>query len=135
MAPNSNLSPRCHSGGGSKMSSHQGGTHDRHSSSGKLSEFEYSALESMIAVLCCGPFFNEAGQSEEGPLYQFLDGLLESQEQRVSLQILPPFQKSRNASPPSTVTRLLGSFLRMTTRRHVSTKGLRRVSSARAHGR
>ena len=49
--------------------------------------------------------------------------------------VLPPFQKSRNASPQSTVTRSLGSFLRMTTRRLVSTKGLRRVSSARAHGR
>ena len=37
--------------------------------------------------------------------------------------ILPPFRKSRNASPPSTVTRSLGSFLPMTTRRSVSTKG------------
>ena len=51
------------------------------------------------------------------------------------VNLLPPFQKSRNASPQSTVTRSLGSFLRMTTRRLVSTKGLRRVSSARAHGR
>ena len=50
-------------------------------------------------------------------------------------EILPPFQKSRNTLPQSTVTWSLGSFLRMTTRRPVSTKGLRRVSSARAHGR
>ena len=31
--------------------------------------------------------------------------------------ILPPFQKSRNVLPRSTVTRSLGSFLRMATRR------------------
>ena len=49
-------------------------------------------------------------------------------------KVLPPFQKSRNASPKSTVTRLLGSFLRMTTRRPVPMKGLRLVSSAMAHG-
>ena len=33
-------------------------------------------------------------------------------------KVLPPFQKSRNASPQSTVTRSLGSFLRMM-RRHL----------------
>ena len=49
--------------------------------------------------------------------------------------LLPPFQKSRNASPQSTVTGSLGSFLRMTTRSPVLTMGLHRVSSARAHGR
>ena len=48
--------------------------------------------------------------------------------------LLPPFQKSRNASPQSTVTGSLGSFLRMTTRRPFSMKGQRLVSSARAHG-
>ena len=52
-------------------------------SSAKMTEFEYSALESMIAVLCCGPFFNDSGHSEDGPLYQFLDSLLESKDQRV----------------------------------------------------
>ena len=46
----------------------------------------------------------------------------------------PPFHKSRYALPQSTVTRSLVSFLRMTMRRPVPTKGLRRVSSARAHG-
>ena len=44
--------------------------------------------------------------------------------------ILPPFQKSGNASPTSTVTWSLRSFLRMTTRRPVSMKGLRCVSSS-----
>jgi len=43
-------------------------------------------------------------------------------------------KKSRNALPQCTVTRSLGSILRMATRRLVSTKGLRQVSSARAHG-
>ena len=52
---------------------------------GPPTEFEYSALESMISVLCCGPFFNESALSEDGPLYQFLDSLLESKDSRVSL--------------------------------------------------
>ena len=43
-------------------------------------------------------------------------------------------KKNRTALPQSMVTRSLGSFLRMTTRRVVSTKGLNRVSSGRAHG-
>ena len=45
------------------------------------------------------------------------------------------FKKVGNALPKSTVTWSLGSFLPMTTRCPVSTKGLRQVSSARAHGR
>jgi len=50
-------------------------------------------------------------------------------------ELLPLFIKSRDTSPKSKVTRSLGSFLRITTRRLVSTKGPSRVSSARAHGR
>ena len=50
------------------------------------------------------------------------------------LKLLPPFPKSRNALPQSTVTPSLESFLRMTTRCPVSTKGLHRVCCARAHG-
>ena len=52
-------------------------------SDGSTTEFEFAALESMVSVLCCGPFFNESALSEEGPLYQFLDSLLESRDQRV----------------------------------------------------
>ena len=44
--------------------------------------------------------------------------------------LLPPFHKSRNASSQSTVTWSLGSFLRMTTRHPMSTKGLRRADEA-----
>ena len=62
-------------------------------------------------------------------------GPLKALTEKVSFFILPPFKKSRKAVPLSTVTQLLGSFLRMTTRCPVPTKGLRRVSSARAHGR
>ena len=58
-------------------------TFDSTGSGPKMTEFEYSALESMIAVLCCGPFFNDAAQSEDVPLYHFLDSLLESRDQRV----------------------------------------------------
>ena len=58
-----------------------------------------------------------------------------SKKESFQNRLLPPFQKSRNASPQSTVTRSLGSFFRMTMRRPISTKGLCRVSSARAHGR
>ena len=45
------------------------------------------------------------------------------------------FKKSSNALPKSTVTRSLGSFLRMMKGHPLSTKVLRQVSSARAHGR
>ena len=48
--------------------------------------------------------------------------LLGSESNRILLwtwKILPPFPKSRTALPQSTVTRLLGSFLQMTTRRPV----------------
>ena len=37
-------------------------------------------------------------------------------------RILPPFKKSRNTLPEAMVTRLLGSFLRMTSRRHLHQK-------------
>ena len=48
------------------------------------------------------------------------------------LKILLPFKKSRNTLPQYTVTR---EFPADDARRPVSTKGLRQVSSARAHGR
>ena len=38
-------------------------------------------------------------------------------EKKEGVFLLPPFHKSRNALPQSTVTRSLGSLLRMTTRR------------------
>ena len=46
-------------------------------------DFELSALESMIAVLCCGSCFDESALSEDGSLYTFLDQLLESEDSKV----------------------------------------------------
>ena len=46
-------------------------------------DFELSALESMIAVLCCGSCFDESALSEDGSLYTFLDNLLESDHSKV----------------------------------------------------
>ena len=74
-------------------------------------------------------------QQEGNCLPQNLPEFVDARCGSHSRNILPPFQKSRNASPQSTVARSLGSFLRMTTKRTVSTKGLLQVCSARAHGR
>ena len=41
------------------------------------------ALQAMIAVLCCGPSFDESILMEDGTLYSFLDTLLESQDEKV----------------------------------------------------
>ena len=63
--------------------------------------------------------------------------LLESAEKLGQLNtiVLSPFQKGRYALAQYTVTRSHGSFLQMTTRRPVSTMGLRQVSCAKSHGR
>jgi len=37
----------------------------------------------MISVLCCGPCFDERALVEEGPLYNFVDLLLHSREEKV----------------------------------------------------
>ena len=39
--------------------------------------------KAMIAVLCCGPCFDERTLVEEGSLYTFLDVLLSSKEKKV----------------------------------------------------
>ena len=41
----------------------------------------------MVAVLCCGPCFDEKALLEEGTLYVFLDGLLNSKEEKVGQDI------------------------------------------------
>ena len=53
---------------------------------GAATDFEFLALDSMISVLTCGPVFNDSALSEDGPIYQFLDSLLESKDSRVSKQ-------------------------------------------------
>jgi hypothetical protein len=37
----------------------------------------------MIAVLCCGPLFDERALIEEGGVFAFLDTLLSSKEEKV----------------------------------------------------
>lgn len=50
----------------------------------KCSELQLSALQAMSGLLCCGPCFNTQSLSEEGSiLYQWLDLLLASREEKV----------------------------------------------------
>ena len=43
-------------------------------------EFEFMALQSMLAVLCSGPYFDREMFAEEGEVYRLLDLLLESKD-------------------------------------------------------
>ena len=48
------------------------------------SDLQMSALQAMSSLLCCGPCFNPQSLSEEGAiLYQWLDHLLASKEEKV----------------------------------------------------
>lgn len=47
------------------------------------SEFEFSALQAMSAVLCCGPCFDPQGLSEESPFYSWLNSLLNSELDKI----------------------------------------------------
>lgn len=47
------------------------------------SDFEFSALQAMSAVLCCGPCFDPQGISEEGPFYAWLNSLLNSDVEKI----------------------------------------------------
>ncbi|GFQ78118.1 protein furry [Trichonephila clavata] len=47
------------------------------------SDFEFSALQAMSAVLCCGPCFDPQGLSEEGPFYSWLNSLLNSDVEKI----------------------------------------------------
>ena len=52
-------------------------------------ELQLSALQAMSGLLCCGSCFNPQSLSEEGAiLYQWLDLLLASKDEKVSLQIV-----------------------------------------------
>jgi len=48
-------------------------------------ELQLSALQAMSGLLCCGSCFNPQSLSEEGAiLYQWLDSLLASKDEKVS---------------------------------------------------
>lgn len=49
----------------------------------KCTELQFAALQAMSALLCCGPCFDCQGLAEDGPFYQWLDVMLESQDERV----------------------------------------------------
>ncbi|GBM95380.1 Protein furry [Araneus ventricosus] len=49
------------------------------------SDFEFSALQAMSAVLCCGPCFDLQGLSEEGPFYSWLNDLLNADVEKIYL--------------------------------------------------
>ena len=49
----------------------------------KCTDLQFAALQAMSALLCCGPCFDAQGLSEDGPLYQWLDILMDSSEEKV----------------------------------------------------
>lgn len=52
------------------------------------SELQLFALQAMSGLLCCGPCFNPQSLSEEGAiLYQWLDLLLSSKDEKVNLKL------------------------------------------------
>lgn len=57
--------------------------HMKGSVSEQPTDFELSALESMISVLCCGPCFDDLDLIEGESLYTFLNSMLESNNPRV----------------------------------------------------
>jgi len=46
-------------------------------------EFEFSALQSMLAVLCSGPYFDHSMFAEDGEVYRLLDLLLASEDSNI----------------------------------------------------
>ncbi|XP_054710198.1 protein furry-like [Uloborus diversus] len=68
-----------------KYSSHFGIGDRKSSKEEPCSDFEFSALQAMSAVLCCGPCFDPQGISEEGPFYAWLNCLLNSESERIYL--------------------------------------------------
>lgn len=50
----------------------------------KISNFQYAVLQSMCAVLCCGPCFSPNDWIEDSPYYLWLDTMLNSNEEKVS---------------------------------------------------
>lgn len=58
-----------------------------HEEEKSCTELQLSALQAMSGLLCCGPCFNPQSLSEEGAiLYQWLDLLLASKDEKVNLQ-------------------------------------------------
>lgn len=46
-------------------------------------ELQYAALQAMSSMLCCGPCFDNL--AEESPYYLWLDGLLNSTDEKVNI--------------------------------------------------
>ncbi|XP_055383655.1 protein furry isoform X2 [Condylostylus longicornis] len=46
-------------------------------------KLQFSALQAMSALLCCGPIFNSNHLSEDGIIYKWLDLLLTSREEKI----------------------------------------------------
>ncbi|XP_059089513.1 protein furry-like isoform X3 [Tigriopus californicus] len=76
-----------HQSGSSGGKSFTGDENNPNSSSSPIvstTEFEFSALQSMIAVLCCGTCFDDKALSEENNhIFALLDMLLNSKEKKV----------------------------------------------------
>lgn len=51
----------------------------------KGAELQFAALQAMSALLCCGPCFDSQGLAEDGPFYQWLDVMLESTDEKVTI--------------------------------------------------
>lgn len=60
-----------------------GGVEKRNSADETLTELEFSALQAMSSVLCCGPCMDPPGLNEESVIYHWLDSLLSSKDERL----------------------------------------------------
>ena len=53
---------------------------------------ELSAVQTMSAVLCCGPVFDPSGLNDDGYIYSWLDALLGTVDQKVRFHgIIPSY--------------------------------------------
>lgn len=49
----------------------------------KNSELQFIALQAMSSLICCGPCFDSSDLAEDSPFYAWLDGLLNSPDEKV----------------------------------------------------
>lgn len=60
-----------------------GGVEKRASAEESLTDLEFAALQAMSSVLCCGACMDPPGLNEESVMYQWLDSLLSSKDERL----------------------------------------------------
>ena len=56
---------------------------DRMNKDGRPANLEFSAVQSMAAVLSCGPAFDQSGLNDDGFVYKWLNTLLGAHDEKV----------------------------------------------------